>query len=233
VPLTIQRFGGPYDATNNRVAPYPIDEFDASMGVHNLAKVIGLQLKRDFHRTVDAFWNTLFDLAATTVYPEGFAADNDITGKGQAKLTFEQINRTAKAMDEANLPTLPDGRRVLVMTPTGKKYLKDDPQLARYVQFFKDANPMFPGYMGSTPEFHMFYSTTLNQVQNSSSINVHYAHAIAPGAALAGMGQAPQVRSATDDNYGMTPKVIWLAHLALGLADNRFVYSVRYGQDVS
>ena len=45
------------------------------------------------------------------------------------------------------------------------------------------------------------------------------AHAIAPGAFLGGTGKAPRVAAASDDNYGETAKVIWLAYLALGLAD--------------
>ena len=234
VPLTVQRFGGPYDNTNSRIAPYAVDQFDASMGVHNLAKMVGLHLKRDFQKTLDTFWVTLFDLAPTAniVYPsENITADNDVTTKGSANFTYEQCNRTSKKMDEANLPTLPDGRRIMVVTPTGKKQLKDDPNYQRYAGFFKEVNPLFPGYFGSSPEFHFFVSNTLTKTANSSSVNIHKGHAIAPGAGLAGMGAETRVRETTDDNFGMTPKVIWTSDLALGLADNRFVYSVRYAED--
>ncbi len=228
--LQIKRFAGPYDTA---VQPYGLDAFDATMGVHDLVKFVGTHMKRDFHRTLDAFWVVLADLASTTIYPYGMAAANDATSKGMFPLTYEQISRTSKSQDEANLPTLADGRRVLVVTPTGKKQLKDDPQFAKYAEFHKDLNPMFPGWFGSTAEYHCFMSNTLTQTANSSSVNIHNGHAIAPGAFLGGTGKAPRIAAASDDNYGETAKVIWLAYLALGLADNRFVTKLAYSEDVS
>ena len=54
-----------------------------------------------------------------------------------------------------------------------------------------------------------------------------------PGALFAGMGRPLRTMPSTDDNYGETAKVIWLAYLALGLADNRFVTKAQYSEDVS
>lgn len=230
--LQIKRFAGPYDSTNSRVAPYGLDAFDATMGVHDLVKFVGTHLKRDFHRTLDSFWVTLADLASTTVRPFGMSVDNDATAKGQFPMSYEFMSRVANKMDEANLPALGDGRRILVVTPTGKKQLKDDAQFARYAEFHKDANPLFPGWFGSTAEFHCFMSNTLTSTANSSSINIHSGHAIAPGAFLGGRGKVVDVRAASDDNYGETARVIWLAYLALGLADNRFIVKVNYTEDV-
>jgi len=229
--MTIKRFAGPYGTS--AVQPYGLDEFDASMGVHDLVSFVGTHLGRDFHKTMDSFWVTLADLASTTKYPYGMSAANDATAKGQFPLTYEQISRVSKAQDEANLPTFGDGRRLLVVTPTGKKQVKDDPQFSRYAEFHKDMNPLFPGWFASTPEYHVAVSNTLTTTANSSSVNIHYGHAIAPGAFLGGVGKAPRIAAASDDNYGETAKVIWLAYLALGLADNRFVTKVAYSEDVS
>lgn len=231
VPLTIKRYAGPYGAS--AVQPYAIDAFDAQMGVHNLAKLVGTHLKRDFHRWCDSVWVSLFDQASSAIYPNGFAVDNDITMKGQAPLSYEQISRVSRAQDEANLPTFSNGKRLLVVSPTGKKQLKDDPQFARYAEFHKEMNPLFPGYFASLPEYELAVSTTLSQVSNSSSVKIHRAHAIAPGLGLLGMGAPPAIMPASDDNYGQQAKVIWLAFLAFGLADNRFCTTVRYSEDNS
>lgn len=231
--LTIKRFAGPYDQTNSRVAPYGLDAFDASMGVHDLVKFVGAHLKNDFHRTLDSFWVTLANLGSTTVLPVGMATVDTATAKAQFPLTYEQISRTSKAQDDANLPTLGDGRRIMVVTPTGKKYLKDDPQFARYATENRETNPLFPGWFASLPEYHLFQSTTLTSTANASGINMHTAHAIAPGAFMGGRGRKIKVAAATDDNYGEAAKMIWLAYLALGLADNRFVTLVKYTEDVS
>lgn len=231
--LTIKRFAGPYDATNSRVAPYGLDAFDSTMGVHDLVKFTGSHLKYDFHKTLDSFWVTLANLGSSVVYPAGMTAVNDATAKAQFPLTYEQISRTSKTQDEANLPTLGDGRRIMVVSPTGKKYLKDDPQFARYAEFHAEKNPLFPGWFGSTPEYHFFQSTTLTSTNNSSSIGIHTAHAISPGAFMGGRGSKIKVAPSSDDNYGEAAKLIWLAYLALGLADNRFVTLVKYTEDVS
>ncbi len=225
--LTLFRFGGPYDSTNSRVAPYGIEQFDANMGVHKAASIHGTHLTRDCHRFIDAVQTVLLDLAATAVYPEGMTAVDDATAVGTFPFTYEQMSRTEQLMDEANLPTFPDGFRVLVLTPTQCKQLKDDPQFQRYAEFFPEYNALFPQYIKSCGKFHIFKSTTLTTTNNSSSVAVHRGHAIAPGALLGGMGRPLRVVPASDDNYGETVKVIWLGDLAFGLADNRFVYSVR------
>jgi hypothetical protein len=45
------------------------------------------------------------------------------------------------------------------------------------------------------------------------------------------MGKRTRVAAASDDYFGETAKVIWLSYMALGLADNRFVYGVNYTED--
>jgi hypothetical protein len=231
--LTLKRFGGPYDQANTRVAPFGLDAFDATLGVHDLVKFVGAHLKFDFHKTLDSFWVTLANLGDATVRPVGMTDDNTATAKAQFPLTYEQMSRASKIMDEANLPTLGDGRRVFVCTPTGKKFLKDDPQFARYAEFHKEKNPLVSvGWFGSTPEFHCFQSTTLTSTANANSINIHTAHAIAPGAFMAGRGKKIIVAPSKDDNFGEAAKVVWLAYLALANADVRFVKLVKYTEDV-
>lgn len=224
--LTLFRYGGPYDSTNSRVAPYAIEAFDANMGVHNAAKMHGTHLVRDCHKFIEAVNVSLLDLG-TAIYPEGMTAVNDPTSAGTFPLTYEQVARTEATMDAANLPTFSDGFRALVLTPTQLLQLKLDPMYQRAAMVHPQYSILFPGYVASVGKFHIFKSTTLNVTNNSSSVPIHYGHAIAPGALLAGMGRRLRVMPASDDNFGETVKVLWLGDLAFGLSDNTFVYSVR------
>lgn len=222
--LTLYRFGGPYDSA---VQPYGVEAFDAQMGVHKSASIVGTHLKRDFDKFLDAVWVTLLDLAATAVYPEGMSAVNDATTAGSFPFTFEQLGRTERLMDVANLPTFPDGFRALVLTPVQVEQLGLDGNYNARAKDFPQYSSIFPQYVSSVKKFHIFKSNTLSTTANSSSVAIQYGHAIAPGAALGGMGRAPVVRANTNDNYGENALVIWLADLAFALANNSFVYSVR------
>lgn len=225
--LTLFNYGGPYDATQAAVAPYAINAFDANMGVHNQVRIFGTQIVRDFHKFLDAVEVSLLDLAANVDYPDGMSADNDPTQTGSFPFTYEQLSRVETNMDNSNLPTFPDGFRALVLTPTQVNQLRADDQYQRAAQFFPQYNILFPQYVASVNKFHVFKSTTLSVKANSSSININYGHAIAPGALLGGMGRRPEVIPNTNDNYRQTILAIWNGDLAFGLANNTLVRSVR------
>jgi hypothetical protein len=218
--LTLYRYGGPYSST---VQPFGIEAFDARMGVHKAASIIGTHLRRDFDAFCDAVTRSLLDLAANTDYPEGMAADNDATVAGSFPFTYEQLSRVEKNMDDANLPTFGDGFRVLVLHPTQINQLRNDNQYQRAAQNMPQYSILFPQYVASVNKFHIFKSTTLSTASNSSSVTIYRGHAIAPGAMLGGMGRAPRVSPNTNDNYGESVLVIWLADLAFALSNNTFV----------
>jgi hypothetical protein len=222
--LTLFRYGGPYDTA---VQPYGLEAFDAKMGVFKAASIVGTHMKRDFDKFLDAVWVTLFDLGATSVYPEGMTADNDATTTGSFPFTFEQLGRTQRLMDVANLPTFGDGFRLLVLTPTQVEQLGLDGNYNSRAKEHAQYSSIFPSYVSSVKRFHIFQSNTLTTTNNSSSIAIQGGQAIAPGAALGGMGRPPRVAANTNDNYGETALVVWLADLAFALANNSFVYKVR------
>jgi len=227
VSLLLKRFGGPYDQTNSRVAPFGIDAFDAQMGVHDLVQGAGMHMKRDFDRFLDSVNVALLDLASVVVRPNGMNADNDATLAGQYPLDYETVSRAEKLADEASLPTFPDGYRVLVLHPQQLHELKGDDAYTKLSQFHPQYNALYPGYVASIGKLHILKSVTLVSVNNSSSVPVRRGHLICPGVLLGGMGRPPRVAYSTDDNYGESAKIVWLADLAFGLADNRFVLSVR------
>jgi len=228
VPITLKKFAGPYDSVNSRVAPYGLDRFDAKLAIHNLAAMIGVNLGRDFDKFVDSVLVGLLDNASTVVRPLGFAADTDFTTAESGPMDFNTINRAERSLDEANIPTFPNGRRVMIITPRQSQSLKDDPQFARYAEFHAPANPLLAkSYLKSVGTMDIFKSNTLTQTTNASSVVVHKAQCFGPGVLGSAIGELPRVMPATDDNYGETAKVIWLLYGAFALLDNRFCLSVR------
>ncbi len=229
VAVTVKRFAGPYDGTNSRVAPYAIDEFDAKMSIHKLASFVGLHLKRDFDKWLDSVLVLLYDTVASgnTLYPTGMTADNDSTTAGDYPMDVNLLFRAEKKLDELNIPTFGNGRRVAILTPQQCQQLKDDTQFARYVEMHKDVNPIFKSYIGSVGMLDIHKSTTLRTVSNSSSVAIHYGQVFGPGKVGMGVGEMPRVLHSTDDNYGLQAKVIWEFEAGFVNLDSRFGLSVR------
>lgn len=222
--LTLERYAGPY---SSGVKPYAIEAFDAAMGLFSAPGVVGANLKRDFDKFLDSVFVTL-GYSGSALYPEGMAAVDDATTAGSFPMTMELVSRTEQTMDEASLPKLPDGRRVLLLTPYQWKQLKHDPEYAAASSFHPEFNLLFQNsYVGTVGGFHVFVSTTLSRATNSSTVPVHRGIAMAPGGFMGGVGRRPRVAFSTDDNYGETTKMVWIADLAFGIADSRFFYSIR------
>jgi len=225
--LALQLLTGPYDSANNCVAPYALDKFSAQVGVHKVTDYTGEMLKYDFHRVLEAGVTALLD-TGTAIYPAGMTADNDITTTNGGALSVEQIARAQKTMDDANLPTFADGYRLLVLPPTGAYHLSGDSQF-RDARYFQEMNIVYRTYIGSIRGFHIITSTTLTSTANTSSVGVYKAHAVAPGVLGVASGIAPTVAFSNDTNFGLTGKVMWQACMALGLLNNAYAYTLRFG----
>lgn len=221
--ITLDRFGGPYDSTNSRVAPFAVDEFYAKMPIHKLIDVVSLNMQRDFDRWLDAVGVALFDTTGTTSYTTGMAAGDVATAaENDFPLDYTSILQASKTLDVANVPVFPNGKRVLVITPTQAKQLADDAQFARYAQFHPEFNPLFKGtYWKSLPEFEIYKSNTL-----TTSGNTQYAQAFGPGMVGMGVGKKPWVATSTADNYGLLALVVWLFEAGFTVLDKRFGVSL-------
>lgn len=230
VNVTLYEFGGPYDGDNTRIAPFALEAFDGQFGIHDQPSIIAMHLKRDLHRFLEAQIVAMGD-TGTAIYSDraNFTAVNDATSADQFPMTFETLSRTCRVMDEADVPRFPNGKRLFVLTPAGKQALVNDPQYAYYAQKFEAKNPLTTtGMFGESDDWMLYCSNTLNTTDNTNTIAIHRGHAWAPGAMGLGMGRPPRVALSTDDDYGRSLKMIWLADLGFKLIDSRFVYSVRY-----
>lgn len=224
--LQLQRYAGPYDTVNSRVAPIGIEAYDANMGLFSSSSMAGQQLKRDFHKWIDTVQVEMGNVG-TALYPDGMAADNDATSTGMYPFTVEMLARAEQTMDEAGLPTFGDGSRLCVLTPLQIKQLKFDPDFLSNSTFHPEFNILYGNYITSVGKFHIFKSVSLQKPTNGSSIAVHRGLVFSPGSFMAGVGRKPEVRTSTDDNYGETVRAIWLADLAWGVADSRMIYQLR------
>lgn len=230
VAITVKRFAGPYDATNSRPAPFAVDRFDASMSIHSLTSMVGKHMKRDFDKFLDGVVVALYDAASTSVYPTGFAADNDITVAGAAPLDLATLWSAEKTLDVANVPTFGNGRRVAVLTPAQLNDLKNDTQFARYAEFHPPVNPLLTQtYFKSVGSIDIYKSNTLNAATNGSSVSVQKGQMFGPGMVGMGLGEMPRVTFSSSDNYGEQALVIWLVYAGFVTLDSRFGISLRTG----
>ena len=225
VAITLLRLAGPY---RNTVQPYGIDRFDAGMGVHNLAALVGGHLKNDFDRFIDAVMVALLDGGSTALYPTGMNAVDDALAANAFNMDFDLLVRVEQEMDEGNVPVFPNGRRVIIVTPKQAAGLKLDPMFQRLVRTFPQVNPVLASsYIGSVGKFDVYVSNTLTQTDNSKSVPIQYGQAFGPGVVLSGVGALPRVAFSTNDNFGEHSLVIWVMYAGFSLSDNRFVVSVR------
>ena len=228
VSITLERFAGPYDQTNSRVAPYAIERFDANKAIHSMAAVKEAHLKRDFDRTIDAFGVLLFDAAATNVFPEGMTANNDSVVAGDFPMDYATLRSAQTTLQEANIPPFANGNYMAILTPQQCEQLDRDPEYQRLARYSDALNPLMKtSYVKTVSNVDVFRSNTLTQTANSSSIAIHHAQMFGPGMVGVGAGGPPRVATSTDDMYGEQSKVIWLWYAGLVVLDNRFGVSIR------
>lgn len=229
VPLTVERWGGPYDPAQNAVAPIGINAFDATRAIHSIPAIAELKFQEDFHRTIDSFGVTLFDSVASAniVYAGSMAADNDAKQTDDNPFDYATLLKCQKALDDLNIPTFSNGRRLMILTTKQVQDLMQDDQFQR-MSVFNEYNPLLKGaYVKTCCDFDILKSTTLNQVSNSSSVKVQYGQAFGPGMVGVGPAGMPYVSASTQDNYGQDFLAVWLWFCAFGVLDERFGLSVR------
>lgn len=234
--ITIKKYGGPYGSAG--VQPFKLDRFYDNAGLVAQADIVGKHMKRSF----DVWLNTtiqtrLINAAGTTnvVRPKNMTDDNTPTLVGAYPLDYDTLLRTSTTMSKTNLPTFPDGRRILFVSPEGMLQLRSDKQFRDAARFFEQYNTLFNAEVQITPEFVIIQCNTLPVTANTSSININTAIAVAPGVDDSGgpigvaVARNPETAFSTDTNYGESLLLIWLAYLGFEVFDNRFVYAIKHG----
>jgi N4-gp56 family major capsid protein len=223
VAVTCMRYAGPFDGT--AVAPYGLDKFDAGFSIHKMAGIVGRHMQRDFDKWLDTSVVTLYDSVTTAVFPAGFAANTDFLVAGDGPLDWETLTRVEETLKEANVQPFANGRWVCVINPRQEQQLKNDPSYVRQTKYFKEVSQVFNSYIGTCGNLDVFTSNTLSTT--ASTVTVYNGQAFGPEMVGIGAANMPFVAYSTDDNYGETPKVIWLWYAGFAVLDSRFGVSIR------
>lgn len=237
VSITIQRFAGPYDTTNSRVAPYPIDRFDAQRSVHSLAAMVGVQLARDRMKFLDTVYAGIFDSPASgsVLYPgdptNSLSTDASafpVASNGYRPFDADCVFRAEQKLADLFIPRFADGMYRLIITPQQARQLRNDPAFQKMAVFETDMNPLKQSFVATLGQVEIYQCST-NTVDTSTVAGVSINHAIMFGPGLCGRvrsGEGCRVAQSTDDNFGETPKVVWIAYEGQSLLDNRFVCGI-------
>ncbi len=226
--ITVRRFGGPYDSVAGNVAPYALDRFDAAKSVHSLVQMIGKHMQRDFDHWLDTVVSSIIDLASNTIWPTGFTTDDGSLVAGDMPLDVDTIFRAEETLLNLNIPRFSDGTYMGIFSPTQIRQLKNDSAYKDYAKFaIPEKNPLYTSFIQKIGNVRVYQSTTLNSVANTHSVNVTRGQVFGPGILASGVADLPRVMPSTDDNYGESAKLVWLAYMAFALADSRFGVSVR------
>ena len=229
VSLTLKRYGGPFDPVGGNVAPFNVDRFDSSVMLHSASQRVGKDLQRDYDRWLDQVMVALGNLASTVVWPQNYNSDSTSSQAGDMPGDIDVIFRVEETMKGLNIPRFPNGKYMGVVSQTFSRQLKGDPQFATYAKdnpYAASTNPLFANFIARVGGIDLFESTSLIATTNGNSVPIYSHQFFGPSAWGGGMGNLPQVRQNTQDNYGESALVIWLWYFAIALLDSRFIVNV-------
>lgn len=230
VSLTVKRYAGPYASGGSMPQPYAIDRFDAGRSVHQLASIVGLNLMRDRMKWLDSVIGLLFDGAVTSIVRAGgISADSSFPTVGEAPMDLELLFRAEETLSAANIPRFADGRYQAIISPRQMRQLRMDPDFANQAKEDVAYNTVTGGaWINIGPGIRVAQSTTIQtDTSTVAGQTIQRGVMFGPGAVGYGIDDACRVAPSTDDNYGETAKVIWLAYEGMGLLDERFLCSLR------
>jgi len=230
VSITMLRVVGPASASGSGPAPYAIDRLDATRSVHQLREMVGLNLVYDRNRYLDTVIGLQFDAASNNavVRPGSLSSDSAFPNSGETALDLDTIFRAEEQLRSTFIPTFSNGCYRLMISPKQARQLKQDPDFRASSVFIESKNPLLAPSVLRVGNIEIIESNTL-QTDSSTVAGVVIQRGVmfGPGAVGYGCGGMPEVKSANEDNYGETAKVVWVCYEGHTVLDNRFVVGVR------
>jgi len=230
VALTVKRYVGPFASGGSVPQPYAIDRLDAGRSVHGLAGIVGMNLSRDRMKWLDTVMGLLFDGAVSNVVRAGgISADASFPTVGEQPFDLDTLFRAEELLSAANIPRFSDGRYQAIISPRQMRQLRLDPDFSNQAKEDTQYNLLTGGaWINVGPGIRVAQSTTIQtDTATISGQTIQRGVMFGPGAVGYGIDDACRVAPSTDDNYGETAKVIWIAYEGFGLLDESFLCSMR------
>lgn len=240
VPITINRYTGPFASGGTTPQPYGIDRFQAMQSVHSLAMRVGTHLINDRDHLVDAGVASLIDNPASgaTLYPGD--PNNTLSSDSAAFVTngdrtfdYETILRAVAFLQSQNIPTFADGMYRLIVNPAQSKQLLSDPVYrgeAKYIVNPPDPrNPLLDGWITNIGRQVEVYMSNSNTIDTSTVSGVTINHAVMFGPQIVGRVRdrdGVRIVLSSDDNYGETAKAMWLAYEGYAMLNQQFMVAI-------
>lgn len=240
VPITINRYTGPFASGGSTPQPYGIDRFQAMQSVHSLAMRVGTHLINDRDHLVDAGVASLIDNPASgaTLYPgdpnNTLSSDSSaFVTNGDRTFDYETILRAVAFLQSQNIPTFADGMYRLIVNPAQSKQLLSDPVYrgeAKYIVNPPDPrNPLLDGWITNIGRQVEVYMSNSNTIDTSTVSGVTINHAVMFGPQIVGRVRdrdGVRIVLSSDDNYGETAKAMWLAYEGYAMLNQQFMVAI-------
>lgn len=221
VALTTREYAGPHNGVGIR--PFGITEFLKSRAKHNVVALVGEFLRRDYNKFQDTAVLDLLLAAAQVVTGDGAAEGATVAAQ---TMDMDMLRRLNKAMKDAKIPTWQNGRWKLIINTRDEQSLKADVEYREATRHLGAANPLFHGHVASVEGFDIGVNTRFatKAVGSAGGVTGYQGVCFGPYGIGWGKSMDPQVRKASDDDYGREEKVIWVAHEAIGTLYSDLLY---------
>jgi hypothetical protein len=240
VPITINRYSGPFAAGGTVPQPYGIDRFQAMQSVHSLSAKVAQYLQYDRDALLDNGIATLIDNPASgaVLYPGD--PNNTLSSDASAFITdgdrtfdYETIMRAVAFLQSQNIPTFADGMYRMVINPAQAKQLSLDPVYRSEAKMLVNApdprNPILNSWVANIGRVVEVYSSTSNVVDTSTVSGVTINHAVMFGPQIVGRvrdKEGVRIALSSDDNYGETAKAMWIAYEGYAMMNQQFMVAI-------
>ncbi len=212
VDLTVREYAGPHDGS--AINPFGVTEFLVKRAKHDIVKLVGSFLRRDYNKFLN---KTIMDLllAASNAVIVGGVAEGSVTASQAASAAW--LSAVNKKLKDQLVPTFPNGRWRGIINTKQESELKQDPTIREQLRYTSN-NPLFAGYIGTWENIDLAVDTLMptKAVGSGGAVTGYQATFFGPYGIGQGITLQPSVREADDTDFQRQQRLIWLSHQAIG-----------------